>query len=112
MEIHERAVGNVTVVDVTGNLVADSDSRLKDKVRSLVQQGQSRIVIDLAKVPYMDSSGLGELISVYTSTKNAGGALKLTGVTTRLHDLLTITKLVTVFDTYDDQESAIASFGA
>jgi len=111
MQIHERIVGDVTIVDITGNLVAQSgDVALKDKVRSLIQQGRKRIVIDLGNVPYMDSSGLGELVHVYATTKNAGGTLKLLRITRRLKDLLTITKLLTVFDAYDDEASAVASF--
>lgn len=111
MQIHERAIGDVTIVDITGNLVANSEGvALKDKVRSLIQQGRKRIVIDLGNVPYMDSSGLGELVHVYATTKNAGGTLKLLRVTRRLKDLLTITKLLTVFDAYDDEPSALASF--
>jgi anti-sigma B factor antagonist len=111
MQIHEREVGDVTMVDITGNLVASSDElTLKDKIRSLIQQGRKKIVIDLGNVPYMDSSGLGELVHVFATTKNAGGTLKLARVTTRLKDLLTITKLLTVFDSYDDEASAIESF--
>src|SRR4029079_957144 len=102
---------DVAVVEVTGDLVMDSErGSLKDKVRSLVQQGMMRIIIDLGNVPYMDSSGLGELIHAYATTRNSGGDLKLIRVTRRLKDLLTITKLVTVFDTYDDESSALASF--
>jgi anti-sigma B factor antagonist len=111
VQIHEHVVGDITIVDITGNLVAQSgDVALKDKVRSLIQQGRKRIVIDLGNVPYMDSSGLGELVHVYATTKNAGGTLKLLRVTKRLKDLLTITKLLTVFDAYDDEASAVASF--
>ena len=111
MQLNERAVGGVTIVEVTGNLEANSgEASLKDKVRSLVQQGRKNILIDLGNVSYMDSSGLGELVHVYATTKNAGGTLKLMRVTRRLKDLLTITKLVTVFDTYEDEPSALASF--
>jgi len=111
MQLNERAVGGVTIVEVTGNLEANSgEASLKDKVRSLVQQGRKNILIDLGNVSYMDSSGLGELVHVYATTKNAGGTLKLMRVTRRLKDLLTITKLVTVFDNYEDEPSALASF--
>jgi anti-sigma B factor antagonist len=111
MQLNERAVGGVTIVEVTGNLEANrGEASLKDKVRSLVQQGRKDILIDLGNVAYMDSSGLGELVHVYATTKNAGGTLKLMRVTRRLKDLLTITKLVTVFDTYEDEPSALASF--
>lgn len=112
MQIHDRAIGDVTIVDITGNLVASSgeDVTLKDKVRSLIQQGRKSIIVDLGNVPYMDSGGLGELVHAYATTKNAGGTLKLMRVTRRLKDLLTITKLLTVFDTYDDEATALASF--
>jgi anti-sigma B factor antagonist len=100
-------------VEVTGDIVLNNgDTVLKDKVRSLMQQGYKQIVVDLGKVSYMDSAGLGGLVHAYATTKNGGGTLKLMRVTKRLKDLLTITKLVTVFDTYDDEASAVASFSA
>jgi anti-sigma B factor antagonist len=111
MQLNERIVGNVAIVEVIGNFVAHSgNALLKDKVRSLSQQGYTRLVVDLGRVPYMDSSGLGELVQAYATIKKAGGVLKLMRVTTRLRDLLTITKLLTVFDTYDDEASVLASF--
>lgn len=111
MQIHERMIGDVAIVEVTGDLVlSDGNASLKDKVRSLLQRGTTRVVVDLGNVPYMDSSGLGELVQAYATTKRSGGALKLMRVTRRLKDLLTITKLVTVFDTFDDEASALASF--
>jgi anti-sigma B factor antagonist len=111
MQISQRIVGNVAIVEVIGDIVLnDGDVTLKDKVASLRQQGYTRLVVDLGKVSYMDSAGLGGLIHAYATTKNAGGALKLMRVTKRLRDLLTITKLVTVFDSYDDEASALASF--
>ncbi len=113
MEINERIVGEVAVLAVSGQItLSKGDVVLKDKVRSLIQQGRNKIVIDLGEVSYVDSSGLGELVHAYATAKNAGGALKLARVTKRLKDLLTITKLVTVFDTYDDEAAALASFGA
>jgi anti-sigma B factor antagonist len=85
---------------------------LRDKVSSLRHQGYSRLVIDLGQVPYIDSLGLGALIQAYATTTKSGGALKLLRVGKRLRDLLTITKLVTVFETFDDEASALASFKA
>ncbi len=85
---------------------------LKDKVQSLLQQDRRQILIDLASVSYVDSAGLGELVQAYATTKNRGGALKLVNVTKRLKDLLVVTKLLTVFDTFDDEASALASFTA
>jgi anti-sigma B factor antagonist len=111
MELNERIVGEVVIVDVVGSVFGNRGGpRMSDKVRSLAQQGYKRVLIDLGKVTYMDSAGLGDLIESYASTKKAGGVLKLVHVETRLRDLLTITKLVTVFETYDDEASAIASF--
>lgn len=111
MELTERIVGDVAVVTVAGNVVANQgDASLSDKVASLRVQGYLHVVVDLGRVTYMDSAGLGELIHAYATMKKAGGALKLMRVETRLRDLLTITKLVTVFETFDDEAAAIASF--
>jgi anti-sigma B factor antagonist len=111
MQLEEKVVGDVVVVTVTGDITLGSgDVGLRDKVRSLIQQGHKKMVLDLGGVSYMDSSGLGELVHVYATMKNKGGALKLVNLTKRINDLLTITKLVTVFDNYDTQASAIASF--
>ena len=113
MQINQRIVGDVAFVEVIGDIVAHGgDVLLRDKVSSLRQQGYTRLVIDLGQVGYLDSMGLGELIHAYATTTKSGGTLKLMRVTKRLRDLLAITKLVTVFDTYDDEASALASFPA
>lgn len=113
MQINERIVGEVAIVEVIGDIVANSgDPLLKDKVSSLRQQGYTRVVVDLGKVRYMDSAGLGDLIFAYATMQKSGGTLKLMRVTKRLQDLLTITKLVSVFDAYDDEAAAVASFSA
>ena len=114
MQLEERVVGDVVIVMVTGDITLNKggDVALKDKVRSLIQQGRKKLLIDLGGVSYMDSAGLGELIQAYVSTKNKGGSLKLVRLTKRLKDLLAITKLVTVFDSYDTEAAAIASFSA
>jgi anti-sigma B factor antagonist len=111
MAISERAVGAITVLEVEGKLVlgASADG-LRDKVLSCLQQGQQQFVVDLAKVPYVDSSGLGELVQAYASVTKRGGALKLVHLTTKLRDLLVITKLATIFDCFDSEEAALASF--
>jgi anti-sigma B factor antagonist len=88
------------------------DVALRDKVRSLLHQGRRHLLIDLAQVSYVDSARLGELVSSYVTAKNAGGSLKLVNVTKRLKDLLTITKLVTVFETHDTEAAALASFSS
>jgi anti-sigma B factor antagonist len=114
MQLDQRMVGQVAVVKVTGDITLNKggDVLLKDKVQSLIQQGYKNIVLDLGGVSYVDSAGLGELVQAYATTKNRGGALKLVNVTTRLRDLLVVTKLLTVFDTFDSEAEAVASFGA
>jgi anti-sigma B factor antagonist len=113
MQIEQRVVGDVAIVKVTGDITLNKggDVLIKDKVQSLLQQGLLKIVLDLSTVPYVDSAGLGELVHAYATAKNRGGALKLHGVTKRLQDLLIVTKLLTVFDTYDSEAEAVASFG-
>jgi anti-sigma B factor antagonist len=114
MQLSERTVGDIVIVSVTGDITQHrgGDIQLKDKVRSLIQQDRRKLVIDLGRVSYVDSAGLGELVHAYATTKNAGGSLKLLNVTRRLRDLLAITKLVTVFDTFEDEAAALASFAA
>lgn len=114
MQLEERMVGNVAVVKVTGDITLNKggDVLLKDKVQSLLQQGQQNILVDLGEVSYVDSAGLGELVQAFVTTKNKGGTLKLANVTKRLKDLLVVTRLVTVFETYDSEAAALASFGA
>jgi anti-sigma B factor antagonist len=114
MQIEERTVGDVTVVRLNGQITLNegSDVLLRDKIRSLLQQGQRRIVIDLGEVTYVDSAGLGQLVQVYATTRKSGGELKLVNLTKRLHDLLVITRLVTVFESFDTEAEALASFGA
>ena len=114
MQLEQRIVGQVAVVKVTGDITLNKggDVLLKDKVQSLIQQGQKNILLDLSGVSYVDSAGLGELVQAYATTKNRGGALKLLSVTKRLKDLLVVTKLLTVFDTFDTEADALASFGS
>ncbi len=114
MQLEQRTVGQVAVVKVTGDITLNKggDVLLKDKVQSLIQQGQKDIRLDLSDVSYVDSAGLGELVQAYATTKNRGGALKLLSVTKRLKDLLVVTKLLTVFDTFDAEADALASFGS
>ena|SRR6476469_7517295 len=114
MKLAERTLGAVTIIDVDGPItLGDGDTdRLGDKVRSVLQQGRKQLIANLANVSYMDSAGLGELVQAYTTVKRQGGMLKLVGLTKRLNDLLVITKLVNVFETYDSEAAAVASFGA
>jgi anti-sigma B factor antagonist len=113
MQIEERAVGDVTVLDLKGKItLGEGDELLKDKVNSLVNQGHKKIVLNLADVPYIDSAGLGEVVRTYTTVSRQGGSLKLLNLTKRITDLLSITKLLTVFETFDSENEAVRSFSA
>ena len=113
MQIEERAVGDVVVLDLKGRVtLGDGDELLKDKVNSLVNQGQRKIVLNLAGVPYVDSAGLGQIVAAYTTVSRQGGSLKLLNLTKRISDLLSITKLLTVFETYDSEADAVRSFSS
>jgi anti-sigma B factor antagonist len=114
MRLDERIVGDIAIVTVTGDITLNKggDVVLRDKVRSLIQQGYKNVLLDLGAVSYVDSAGLGELVQAYATTKNKGGSLKLLRTTKRITDLLIITKLVTVFDSYDTEAAALASFSS
>jgi anti-sigma B factor antagonist len=112
MQLEQRIADNIAIITVKGDITLNKggDVLLKDKVQSLIQQGHKNIVIDLGGVAYVDSAGLGQLVHAYATTKNKGGALKLVNVTKKLQDLLVVTKLLTVFDTFDTESAALASF--
>jgi anti-sigma B factor antagonist len=111
MTITERKNGNVTILDVEGKiLLGEGDVQLKRKIDELIERNETRLVLNLAKVPYMDSGGLGEIVRSYTTVKRANGDLKLLNATKRITDLLTITKLVTVFEIFDSEDEAVKSF--
>ena len=111
MQIEERNVGDVVVLDLKGKItLGEGDELLKDKVNSLVNQGNKKIVLNLAEVPYIDSAGLGEIVRTYTTVSRQGGSLKLLNLTKRITDLLAITKLLTVFETFESENDAIKSF--
>jgi anti-sigma B factor antagonist len=111
MTLSERSVGSVTILDVVGDVKLDEGAgQLRDKVRSLLQQGKTKLLVNLGAVPYIDSAGLGELVQAYAVSKKQGGALKLVNATKRLKDLLVITKLATVFEMFDDEAAGLASF--
>ncbi len=113
MQIEERSVGDVVVLDLTGRItLGEGDQLLKDKVNSLVNQGHKRIVLNLAGVPYIDSAGLGEIVGSYTTVSRQGGSLKLLNLTKKITDLLAITKLLTVFETFESEDEAVRSFSA
>src|SRR4051794_2096133 len=111
MQIQERTIGDVLILDVKGRItLGEGDELLKDKVNSLLNQGLKKIVLNLAEVPYIDSAGLGEIVRTYTTVSRQGGNLKLLSLTKRITDLLAITKLLTVFETYDTEADAVRSF--
>ena len=111
MTFKTREVGGVTFVDLSGKItLGEGGLTLREEVRKLLAEGKKKIVLNLAEVNYIDSSGLGELVSAYTAVKNSGGELKLLNLTSKVRDLLVITKLVTVFEVKDDEASAVASF--
>jgi anti-sigma B factor antagonist len=113
MQIEERVIGDVVVLDLKGKItLGEGDELLKDKVNSLVNQGHKKIVLNLAAVPYIDSAGLGEVVRTYTTVSRQGGSLKLLNLTKRITDLLSITKLLTVFETFESEPEAIRSFSA
>ena len=111
MKIDERNEGGVTVLDLQGKmLIGEGDELLRDKINVLVDGGKNKILLNLADVPYVDSAGLGEIVRCYTTVSRQSGQLKLVHLTKRLEDLLSITKLLTVFETYDSEDEALKSF--
>jgi anti-sigma B factor antagonist len=111
IKLSSRQVGDVSVVDAAGRItLGEGSSALRDLLRDMVAKGQKKILLNLSEVSYIDSSGIGELVSGFTTVTNQGGALKLLGLTKRVKDLLQITKLYTVFDVHDDEASAVRSF--
>jgi anti-sigma B factor antagonist len=111
MQIEERIVGNVTILDLKGKVtLGDGDEALKDKINSLIHQDRKRILLNFADVPYVDSAGLGEIVRTYTTVSRQGGQLKLVNLTKRITDLLSITKLLTVFETFDSEQDALKTY--
>jgi anti-sigma B factor antagonist len=110
MKILVRTLDNVTVLDLEGNFALDGNPQFRKCAAAEIERGARKLIVDLAKVPYMDSSGLGELISCYTSLRKVNGRMKLTNVHSRLRHLLVITKLITVFELFDTEAAAVASF--
>ena len=111
MKVSSRQVDGVTIVDCSGRITLGEGSVvLKDAVRELLSKGQKKILLNLGDISYIDSSGIGELVSAFTTVRNQGGDLKLLNLTKKVHDLLQITKLYTVFDVKDDEASAVKSF--
>ena len=113
MTINERIVDGIAVIDLKGRItLGEGVGRLRDKINSLLHQGYHKLVISLAGVEYLDSAGLGEIVGAYATVQRQGGSLKLVGLTGRIRDLLSITKLLTVFDTFDSEQDAVRSFSS
>jgi anti-sigma B factor antagonist len=111
MEIAERTVNDVTILDLKGKMtLGEGDELLKDKINSLLSQGRKKLLLNLEGVPYIDSAGLGEVVRTYTTVSRQGGSLKLLNLTKRIEDLLSITKLLTVFETYESEPEAVQSY--
>jgi len=111
MKIVERQVGDVLILDLHGKImIGEGDDALREAITRLVDGGSTRIVLNLAEVPYVDSAGLGEIVRCYTTVSRKGGRLKLLHLTKKIKDLLAITKLLTVFETYDSEDEAVKSF--
>jgi anti-sigma B factor antagonist len=113
MKASTRQVDGITIVDLSGRITLGEGSVvLRDTIKDLLGKGQKKILLNLGDVSYIDSSGIGELVSAFTSVRNQGGELKLLHLTKKVHDLLQITKLYTVFDVRDDEAAAITAFSA
>jgi anti-sigma B factor antagonist len=112
MQISERTIGDVVIVDVSGKITLGDggDVALRDKMRSLLQQGHKKVLLNLGEVSYVDSAGLGEIVQSYATVTKNGGTLKLVVVTKRIKDLLSITKLLTVFECHDTEAEGLASY--
>jgi anti-sigma B factor antagonist len=110
MNINERKLNDVTVIELDGNFVLGGEKPFKQSVAANIDAGGRKLIVNLAKVGYMDSSGLGELVSCYTQMRQVSGHMKLLHINNRLHQLLVITKLITVFETFDSESEAISSF--
>ncbi|PYX71965.1 MAG: anti-sigma factor antagonist [Acidobacteria bacterium] len=113
IDVSTHQSDGIAVVGLRGRItLGEGTEALRDTVRDLLSQGQNRILLNLGEVNYIDSSGIGELVSAFTAAKRQGGEVKLLNLTKKVHDLLQITKLYTVFDVKDDEASAVASFGS
>ncbi len=111
LSIKDRTIGEVTILDLSGKItIGEGSVQLREAVRRLLDDGKKKILLNLGEVAYVDSSGIGELVSSYTTTNNQGGQLKLLNLTKKIQDLLMITKLLTVFETFDSEASALESF--
>jgi anti-sigma B factor antagonist len=113
MTITERIAGDVAIIDIKGRVTfGEGAELLRDKINSLLHQGYKKLLLNLSGVDYLDSAGLGEIVGTFATVRRQGGALKLLGLTSRIRDLLSITKLLTVFETFDSESEALGSFSS
>ena len=113
MQIEERAVGDVVVLDLKGKItIGSGDVQLREIINGLVEKGKKNILINMQEVTTIDSSGIGELVGCYTSVTNKGGKLKLLHLPPKINDVLTVTQLITVFDVYESEPEALATYAA
>jgi len=111
LDVSERQAGDVSILDLSGEVrIGDSSVALRDSIRKLAGSGKKKLLLNLAGVKYIDSTGIGELIASYTTITREGGQLKLLNLTDRIQNLLVITKLLTVFDSFEDEAEALKSF--
>jgi len=111
MKIEKRKKGDVVVLDLKGKiLIGDGIDELRDSINNAIKDNETKVLLNFADVPYLDSTGLGEVVRSYTSIKKSGGTIKIVNLTNKVRDLLSVTKLITVFDTFENEDDAIASF--
>jgi len=111
MKLSRREKNGVVIIDLKGKiLIGDGIDTLRNEINSLVENKELKVLLNFAEVPYLDSTGLGEVVRSYTSVKKKGGAIKIINLTQKVEDLLSVTKLITVFETFEDEDKAIASF--
>jgi anti-sigma B factor antagonist len=111
MKIEKRKKGGVVILDLKGKiLIGEGIDVLRDSINNTINEKETKVLLNFAEVPYLDSTGLGEVVRSYTSIKKAGGVVKIVNLTNKVRDLLSVTKLITVFETFEDEDKAIASF--
>ena len=112
MIINDRTIGDITVIDIDGRITIDDGAdQFRDRVRALLRDGHGKLILNFRQASYIDSTALGEIVRSYTSATRKGGTLKLLSVPSRVHELLVVTRLLSVFDQFDDEAEAIKSFG-
>jgi anti-sigma B factor antagonist len=111
MKIEKRKKGDVVILDLKGKiLIGEGIDVLRDSINETISEQETKVLLNFAEVPYLDSTGLGEVVRSYTSIKKAGGVVKIVNLTNKVRDLLSVTKLITVFDTFENEDKAIESY--